>query len=193
MYKNVSKSVNMSDVKCVSAVKCDSCGGRMRQSVAALKPNVRKEDDLGQHIGGLESCRKDINDGDDHLVDVVRQPMLRIKLPCAVIVVASQWPCWLSPVLSLRLPLAGAFFPQSLHALFEPSVSWSKPKLMDSWSNYEDFLQLKLPCLPLIVLASGQGGKLLEALSRLKGHKGVFMVAMNTSFLKSRSKDTRRF
>ena len=178
----------MSDVKCVSVLKLESGGGGLRQSVAALKPNVTMEDDLGQHIGGRKSCRKDINDGDDHLVEVVRQPVLRIKLPCALIVVASQWPCWLSPVLSLRLPLAGAFFPKTLHALFKPPAAWSQPKLMDSWSTYEDFLQLNLPSVPLIVLASGQGGKLLEVLSRLKDHKGVFMFAMNTPFSKVKIK-----
>jgi len=39
---------------------------------------------------------------------VVRYPILSFRLRCVVVVIASQWPCWLIPVLSLRLPLAGA-------------------------------------------------------------------------------------
>ena len=37
MYKNVSKSVTMSDVKCVSVLKCEIGGGGLRQSVAQAK------------------------------------------------------------------------------------------------------------------------------------------------------------
>ena len=47
--------------------------------------------------------------------------------------------------------------------------------------------------MPLVILASDQGGKLSEVLSKVKSHKGVFMFAMQTPFLKSKPKDTRRF
>jgi hypothetical protein len=36
------------------------------------------------------------------------------------------------------LPLWGAFFPKSLHQLFIPTS-----KVMNTWSTYDDFLQLK--------------------------------------------------
>ena len=129
----------------------------------------------------------------EQLRSVVRGSVRRVKLPYAVVVVASQWPCWLIPVLSLRLPLAGAFFPRHLHSLFKAPTRWSAPKLMSSWATYEDFLTTRLPDVPLIILASGQGGKLSEVLARVKNHKGVFMFAMQTPFLKSKPKDTRRF
>ena len=137
----------------------------------------------------------DVREGQSvhQLQSVVRRSVHRIKLPYAVVVVASQWPCWLIPVLSLRLPLAGAFFPRHLHALFKAPTSWSPPRLMTKWATYEDFLSATLPDMPLIVLASGQGGKLNEVLARIKHHKSVFMFAMQTPFLKSKPKDTRRF
>ena len=80
-----------------------------------------------------------------------------------------------------------------MYHLFQVPLNWSKPKLMDSWSTYEDFLTSALPKGSLIVLASGQGGKLLEVVSRLMQHQGVFLFAMNTPFHRSKPKDTRRF
>ena len=74
-----------------------------------------------------------------NLGPVVCHPILSFRLPCAVVVIASQWRCWIIPVLALRLPLAGTYFPRSMHHLFQVPLNWSKPKLMDSWSTYEDF------------------------------------------------------
>ena len=56
-----------------------------------------------------------LSQSDHQLRSVVPRSVHQIKLPYAVVVVASQWPYWLIPVLSLRLPLAGAFFPRHLH------------------------------------------------------------------------------
>ncbi len=92
------------------------------------------------------------------LCSVVRQPVQSVKLPYAVVVVTSKWPCWLVPMLALRLPLACAFFPRTLHSLFKVPTSWSNPKLMDVWATYEDFLATWLPSVPLVILASGQRG-----------------------------------
>ena len=69
------------------------------------------------------------------LRNVVRQPILRYAVPHSIIIIGVQWPCWLGPCLSLWLPIAGAFFPQSLHQFFDVP-NWSQPRMMSTWATY---------------------------------------------------------
>ena len=126
-----------------------------------------------------------------NLQQVVRQPVLRYVVPCSIVVVGAQWPCWLGPCLALRLPIAGAFFPRVYHQFFDIPC-WSVPKMMSSWSTYEDFRACDMPSGPLIVLSSGPSSKLFEVLAKVTQTDQPFIFAVDTPFHRSRIKDTRR-
>ena len=126
-----------------------------------------------------------------NLQQVVRQPVLRYVVPCSIVVVGAQWPCWLGPCLALRLPIAGAFFPRVYHQFFDIPC-WSVPKMMSSWSTYEDFRACDMPSGPLIVLSSGPSSKLFEVLAKVTRTDQPFIFAVDTPFHRSRIKDTRR-
>ena len=64
-----------------------------------------------------------------------RHPILAIRVPCSIIIIANNWPCWLVSALALTLPLAGSYFPQRLHHLFQVPATFGAPKLMSNWSS----------------------------------------------------------
>ena len=145
-----------------------------------------------QNFSGVASSVQFVSS--PNLCEVVQQPVFSYKLSCSVVVVAAQWPCWLGPVLSLRLPLAGAYFPQAYHQFFQLPRDWSQPKLMTQWSTFKDFTSNSIDwSVPIIILASGPGPRLQEVISHCKPHDGTLLFAVDTPFHSATPKDTRRF
>ena len=128
-----------------------------------------------------------------NIQSIVRHPILTIWVPCSIIIIANNWPCWLAPALALTLPLAGAYFPQRLHHLFQVPVTFSAPKLMSNWSSIPEFLNLRsLPSCPLIVLGSGTDTFLPQILSKLDYHQCPLVYAVDTLFNQLLPKNMRR-
>ena len=142
-----------------------------------------------ERISGVNN--RDVGIDATNLLQVVRQPVLRYVVPCSIVVVGAQWPCWLGPCLALRLPIAGAFFPRAYHRFFDIPC-WSVPKLMSSWATYEEFRACDMPARPLIVLSSGPSNKLFEVLVKVTRADQPFIFAVDTPFHRSRIKDTQR-
>ena len=67
-----------------------------------------------------------------NLQSIVRHPILAIRVPYSIPIITNNWPCWLVPALAPTLPLAGAYFPQPLHHLFQVPDTFSGPKLMSN-------------------------------------------------------------
>lgn len=88
-----------------------------------------------------------------------------------VIVIAQQWPCWLSTVLALEIQVVGAYFSSSLHHHFQVPGSCK----LKSWATVED---LKSPSFVLdnvVVLASGSL-QFLPVVEHLRPTKMIFAV-----------------
>ena len=51
---------------------------------------------------------------------VVRAPLVLVRPPHPFVVISQKWPSVLIPILALKLPLAGVFFPRGLHKYFKP-------------------------------------------------------------------------
>ena len=75
-----------------------------------------------------------------------------------ILIIAQHWPCWLSPVISLSLPLEGVFAQARFIDVFaEPS----QVKLRSSWTSLEN-LQSFRNCAACNVLGSGSAEFLKE-------------------------------
>ena len=139
-------------------------------------------------------CRRGVQlNAPPNIQSIVRHPILAIWVPCSIIIIANNWPCWLAPALALTLPLAGAYFPQRLHHLFQVPVTFSAPKLMSNWSSIPEFLNLRsLPSCPLIVLGSGTDTFLPQILSKFDYHQCPLVYAVDTLFNQLLPKNMRR-
>ena len=127
---------------------------------------------------------------------VVHHPVQSVKVPFSLVIISQGWPCWLSSVSSLRLPVAGGYFPAPLHHYFPALPSWSMPKLMTSWSEPKDFLDYteNARALPssVCLLLSGPIKFCRQLLPRLREHPGPFMFAIDQPFETFRQYKTLR-
>ena len=140
----------------------------------------------------IRQCGVQLN-APPNLQSIVRHPILAIRVPCSIIIIANNWPCWLVPALALTLPLAGAYFLQQLRHLFQVPPTFSGPKLMTNWSSMPDFLELQLllSC-PLTFLASGTEAFLTRILEKLKDYQCPLIYAVDRVFNQFIPKDVRR-
>ena len=98
-----------------------------------------------------------------------------MKLNLPVLVIGQQWPSWLVPVLAMSLPICGAFFPGKLHKLFSVP-QFSTPRLMEAWSDMNQFEQRANLPSKVVVLASGSAHFLLKVVRRWDNDPGVPMI-----------------
>jgi hypothetical protein len=106
-----------------------------------------------------------------------------------IIVIAQQWPCWLSTVLTLRLPVVGAYFSSRFHHHFTVPNSL---KLMPGWSTVDDFKCISEEFSECTILASGSINFLATVERVCVLHKGVLAFAVDHYFLRSGLRDTTR-
>ena len=95
--------------------------------------------------------------------------------PVIIIVVAQEWPCWLAPAMSLKLPVQTTFITKEFQAIFntttyallaEFAALWDIPP---EWNNYT-------------ILALGSNEYLSFVLSKLRYHQGMFIYATDFVF-----------
>ena len=121
--------------------------------------------------------------------EVVRQFIPTYHSAPAIIVIAQQWPCWLSTVLALRLPLIGGYFSSQFHKFFLVPDSL---KLMSSWSTIESFRDLSDEYLECTILASGSMNFLTTVERSCVGHEGALIFAVDHFFPRSGMRDAIR-
>ena len=115
----------------------------------------------------------------------MRQPVVDYRPPASLFVVCHGWPCWLPSILSLRLSLIGAFFPEDFHKYFPPlpSTSWGT---IAAW-----YREVSFPPKSCIVLASGSfeffRRSILPKLSTLRGPLVFAMDAPPVTHSKSKA------
>ena len=120
--------------------------------------------------------------------NVVRQFVPTYQAAPPIIVIAQQWPCWLSTVISLRLPLAGGYFALRFHTFFQlPSSSLN---LMLSWSIVEHFCGIDHACADCTILASGSMNFLATVERGCAGHTGALVFVVDHFFPQSNMRDT---
>lgn len=101
-------------------------------------------------------------------------------------VVAQEWPCWLS-VLSLNLPFAGAYFPSCFHQFFRTPKHL---KLMNGWQMYEAF---KPRSDRHIVLISGSPDFIKGVNDRVKADAAIILIGIvDARFEKLHPRDHHR-
>ena len=106
------------------------------------------------------------------------------KVDHPILVLAQQWPCWLSLVLSLDLPLKGVIAQACFANVFARS---SQAKLKSSWSTLEHLTSFS-DYIDCNVLASGSI-EFLEELPRAVIHQSVvFIYAVELEFQRLRRK-----
>ena len=128
-------------------------------------------------------------DGEGVLADVVRQFIPSYQRAPAIIVVAQQWPCWLSTVLALRLPLIGGYFSSRFHKCFMVPDAL---KLMSSWSTIDHFHGISQEYEGCTVLASGSMNFLAAVERGCVGHTGAVVFAVDHFFPRSGMRDAVR-
>ena len=120
---------------------------------------------------------------------VVRQFIPTYHSAPAIIVIAQQWPCWLSTALALGLPVIGGYFSSRFHGCFEVSASL---KLMTSWSTVEHFRGIDEEHNNCTVLASGSINFVGAVERGCVGHKGPLIFAADHYFARTGARDTTR-
>ena len=53
-------------------------------------------------------------------MSVIRGSLRPLRPPQPLLIVAQQWPSWLVVAQAFDLPIAGAYFPPTLHRYFKP-------------------------------------------------------------------------
>jgi hypothetical protein len=111
------------------------------------------------------------------LVNLVKDPSCMIhqfihlvRCPNSIVVIAQEWPCWLSAIIALKLPLMVAFITKEFQSMF--NVPQYAPLLMfaDMWEAPEEWNSCT-------VLASGSNEYLGFVRSKLKHHEGPFIYS----------------
>ena len=65
---------------------------------------------------------------------------------------------------------------------------------MTQWSTFQEFTSNSIDwSVPVIILASGPGARLVEVVSHCKQHDGIFIFSVDTPFHSATPKNTRRF
>ena len=85
-------------------------------------------------------------------VSVIRQFIPTYPTVLDIVVIAQNWPCWLSSALAVRLPVIGAFFASRLHQCFEVPPSL---EIMTTWSTLAGLADLRGRPANYVMLASG--------------------------------------
>ena len=108
---------------------------------------------------------------------VVRAPLVHVRPPHPFVVISQSWPSVLIPILALKLPLAGVFFPRGLHKYFKPPSDKQEVK---PW--------LPLPALatttfasPVVFFVSGDLAFIESVWRHLGGSKRV-IVSLELDF-----------
>lgn len=101
-----------------------------------------------------------------------------VQVSSMIYVIREGWLCWLAPVLALKLPLVGAFFPSRLHNLFvvggwESNISWH------DGDYFQCSVVLPQDCL---VLACGSTNFLEIVHNKFFGHRGGFLFSVSVQF-----------
>jgi len=101
---------------------------------------------------------------------VIRSRISQLRLPHPIIVIPEFWPSALIPILKLRLPLAGAYFPSGLHHHFSPlcntinKANWKPLRALDHLPPFKD---------DFIFVLSGSGSFIQKMWPRLGGSTQV--------------------
>jgi hypothetical protein len=93
--------------------------------------------------------------------------------PKKVVVITQEWPCWLSAIIALKLPLSVAFITKE----FQPII-----KHYSQLSAFADIWEAPEVWNGCTVLASGSHEYLGFVHSKLKHHKGPFIYSTNIVF-----------
>ena len=119
---------------------------------------------------------------------VVRAPLVHVRPPHPFVVISQSWPSVLIPILALKLPLAGVFFPRGLHKYFKPPSDKQEVK---PW--------LPLPALatttfasPVVFFVSGDLAFIESVWRHLGGSKRV-IVSLELDFRLSLNVQRRVF
>lgn len=108
----------------------------------------------------------------------MRQVVVPLQMSSMIYVIYEGWPCWLAPVLALKLPLVGAFFPSRFHNLFVAG-GWESNV---SWHDVEYFKRSAVLPQDCIVLASGSTDFLEIVHNKLFGHQGCLLFSVSLQF-----------
>ena len=120
---------------------------------------------------------------------VVRQFIPIFDSAPSIVVVAQQWPCWLSTVLALRLPVIGGFFASRYHTYFDIPDTL---KLTPSWSTVDTLSSHSLALEHATILASGSLAFLATVEAWLRSYTGPFIYAVDMCFLRHSLRDATR-
>ena len=118
---------------------------------------------------------------------VVRQFIPAYNSAPSIIVIAQQWPCWLSTALVLQLPVIGGYFSSRFHEFFQVPDSLN---LMSSWSTVDLFRGINDEHRGCTVLASGSINFLSAVERGCVGHTGGQVFAVDHYFPRTNERDT---
>jgi hypothetical protein len=110
-------------------------------------------------------------------VRVIRQHIRPVATNTPIVVIAQEWPCWLSVILALQLPVVTVFVQPVSHNVFmsfDVAVPWCG---LDEW---EDLFSWPSDWDFLTILGSGSVLFVDTILPKLRGHhNGVLLSALD--------------
>jgi hypothetical protein len=108
---------------------------------------------------------------------MIKEIITPVMPPTPFIVICQSWPCWLSTILALCLPLHRAFFPKQFHDLFK-LTGWASSDA--SWSTLEE---INLPSSSsCFILGSGSYTFFQSFLETLHRNPCSFIFSLDVRF-----------
>lgn len=108
-----------------------------------------------------------------------------IVCPRKIVVIGQEWPCWLTTVLALNLPVLEVYMSQEFSDVFKTSAYVPLSSLDAMRYAPHDWADCT-------VLASGSHEFLSLLLTKLRYHDGPFIYVTDIVFKGRRSRDVRR-
>lgn len=114
---------------------------------------------------------------------MVRHLVPAYAVPHSIIVIAQQWPCWLSTVLSLALPVKRIFVQPRFRDVFPVPTDH---KITPSWSTLEQLSTLGDDVSEYYFLCSGSNHFLTELPHSIRDSSAGFLYAIDVEFTRYR-------
>ena len=102
-----------------------------------------------------------------------------------IVIITQEWPCWLTPALAMKLPLAAVFITKEMQSIFSARDYIALSSIDDLW-------EVPLDWSTHTVLALGMHEWLNFISTKLRCHEGPFIYATNTVFKGQHPRDLDR-
>jgi hypothetical protein len=116
---------------------------------------------------------------------MIRQFIHPVRCQNCIVVIAQEWPCWLSATIALKLPLMVAFITKLFQLMFNIPQYAPLSTFADMWEAPKEWNSCT-------VLALGSKEYLGFVQSKLKHHEGPFIYSTNPIVKNRRRRDIIR-